>query len=123
MIDEDAHLSIYAMKKQDAKKYETIDTELLESLNESRAIYKRQYTTNHPAKRVNNISKIRNTVLEAIADKVITREELNAILAELEANPRWYTRNSHLFKVNEEGKLHLSKVGSRIASRTKLLKA
>jgi len=120
--DTDAHISMFAMTKADTKKFEKLDTEVKESVNEAREVYKRQYTDNHPAKVVNSESKIRNKILEAIADKQLTKEELNVILAELNANGRWFSRNSHLFKVNEEGKLHLSKIGSKIHSRIKVIK-
>lgn len=85
---------------------------------EGREVYKRQYTEQHPAKIVNANTKIRNKILEAIADGKISESDLRKILQELNANPRWASRNSHLFKVNEEG-ISLSKIGNSIYNKIK----
>ena len=75
---------------------------------------KRKYTENHPAKTVGKTANVRNAVLQAIADGVVTREEFNKILSELSADSRqWSSRNRKYFNVSEEG-IKLSKWGRRI---------
>lgn len=87
------------------------------SVNEARVQYKRRYTENHPARTMNSNTKIRSKILEAIGDGVITEEELIGILKELNANPRWFKRNSNLFKITENG-ICLSKTGKRMFKHT-----
>jgi hypothetical protein len=82
--------------------------------NESRIQYKRRYTENNPAKIFNSNTKIRTKVLSAVSDKVLTEKELKGLLKELNANPRWFIRNSNLFKVTENG-IGLSVTGKRMA--------
>ena len=75
---------------------------------------KRKYTENHPAQTVGKTASVRNAVLQAIADGVVTREEFNKILSELSADSRqWSSRNRKYFNVSEEG-IKLSKWGIRI---------
>ena len=75
---------------------------------------KRKYTENHPAKTVGKTANVRNAVLQAIKDGVVTREEYNKILSELSADSRqWSSRNRKYFNVSEEG-IKLSKWGLRI---------
>ena len=75
---------------------------------------KRKYTENHPAKTVGKTANVRNAVLQAIKDGVVTREEFNNILSELSADSRqWSSRNRKYFNVSEEG-IKLSKWGRRI---------
>ena len=75
---------------------------------------KRKYTENHPAQTVGKTANVRNAVLQAIADGVVTREEFNKILSELSADSRqWSSRNRKYFNVSEEG-IKLSKWGRRI---------
>ena len=75
---------------------------------------KRKYTENHPAKTVGKTASVRNAVLQAIKDGVVTREEFNKILSELSADSRqWSSRNRKYFNVSEEG-IKLSKWGRRI---------
>ena len=75
---------------------------------------KRKYTENHPAKTVGKTANVRNAVLQAIKDGVVTREEFNNILSELSADSRqWSSRNRKYFNVSEEG-IKLSKWGLRI---------
>ena len=96
--------------------------EMNEFLNEKRVIVKRRYTEKHPAKNVSTAARIRNTVLEAIADGVITEEELKTILSELEANSRWLSRNTNLFNIDEDQtgvkRYKLSPYGHRVRTRT-----
>ena len=59
-------------------------------------------------------ANVRNAVLKAIKDGVVTREEYNKILSELSADSRqWSSRNRKYFNVSEEG-IKLSKWGLRI---------
>ena len=75
---------------------------------------KRKYTENHPAKTVGKTANVRNAVLQAIKDGVVTREEFNKILSELSADSRqWSSRNRKYFNISEEG-IKLSKWGLRI---------
>lgn len=75
---------------------------------------KRKYTENHPAKTVGKTANVRNAVLKAIKDGVVTREEFNKILSELSADSRqWSSRNRKYFNISEEG-IKLSKWGMRI---------
>jgi hypothetical protein len=75
---------------------------------------KRKYTENHPAQTVGKTANVRNAVLKAIADGVVTREEFNSIIAELSANSsQWASRNRKYFNVSEEG-VKLSRWGRRI---------
>jgi len=100
-------------------KEETIGTEYeapaLESVtNESKITLKRRYTENHPAKTAGKFAKVRNKVLEAIADGTITQEEFDNILSELSNNAkRWSKNNSKYFTISEEG-ISLSKFGKRV---------
>ena len=75
---------------------------------------KRKYTENHPAQTVGKTASVRNAVLQAIADGVVTREEFNKILSELSSSAnQWASRNRKYFNVSEEG-VKLSKWGRRI---------
>ena len=75
---------------------------------------KRKYTENHPAQTVGKTASVRNAVLQAIADGVVTREEFNKILSELSTSAnQWASRNRKYFNVSEDG-VKLSKWGRRI---------
>ena len=84
-------------------------------LNEGKKIQiKRRYTENHPASTVGKTASVRNAVLKAVKDGVITEEEFTKILSELSGDHRqWRTRNTKYFNVSEEG-IKLSKWGLRI---------
>lgn len=92
-------------------------------LNERKVTLKRKYTEAYPAKHISTSARVRNAVLDAVADGVITEEELKGILAEIEAHKRWLSRNSSLFKIeeDEEGNIvyRLSKKGNKIRSKTR----
>ena len=75
---------------------------------------KRKYTENHPAHTVGKTANVRNAVLKAVADGVITEDEFVKILSELSGDyKQWRTRNKKYFFVSEEG-IRLSKWGLRI---------
>lgn len=75
---------------------------------------KRKYTENHPAQTVGKTASVRNAVLQAIKDGVVTREEFNKILSELSTSAnQWASRNRKYFNVSEDG-VKLSKWGRRI---------
>ena len=95
--------------------YKDIGLVMVESLvNEAKVTLKRRYTENHPAKTVGKFAKVRNKVLEAIADGTITQEEFDNILSELSNNAkRWSKNNSKYFTISEEG-ISLSKFGKRV---------
>ena len=88
-------------------------------LNERKLTIKRRYTENHPAREVGKAARVRNTILEAIADGKITQEEFDKIVSELSSDSkRWLKRNSEYFNVSEDG-ITLSKSGSRIFKQLK----
>jgi hypothetical protein len=77
---------------------------------------KRKYTENHPAQTVGKTASVRNEILKAVKDGVITEEEFTKILSKLSTCPkRWRSTNSKYFFVSEEG-IKLSKWGRRILS-------
>lgn len=88
---------------------------LMESLvTESKIQIKRRYTDNHPAQTSGRTAKVRNAMIEALADGILTEEEFNNILKEKSIdNKRWMRRNSKYFTVSENG-ISLSKYGKRI---------
>jgi hypothetical protein len=96
------------------KNYQTFD----QFLNEGKIIYKRGYTDLHPAKSTNEKAAIRNKVLGAIQDGILTEDELNNVIKETGAHGRWVSRNSHYFKMTENG-IRLSSYGMRIWERVK----
>lgn len=77
---------------------------------------KRKYTENHPAKTVGKTASVRNEILKAVKDGVITEEEFTKILSKLSGDHKqWRTRNTKYFNVSEEG-IKLSKWGLKILS-------
>ncbi len=90
-----------------------------EFLNESKITIKRQYTKNYPAKTVGKHASIRNTVIEAVKDGKISKEDFNAILSKVsEDQKRWLKRNASFFNISEDG-ISLSKDGLKIYSQIK----
>lgn len=86
------------------------------NVNEAKITLKRRYTENHPAVTAGKAARIRNKMLDAIADGVLTEEEFNNILSEYSANAKqWMKRNARFFNVSEEG-IALSKFGKRALS-------
>lgn len=85
-----------------------------ESIKESRKItLKRRYTENHPAVTAGKSARVRNKMLEAIADGKITQEEFNNILKEFSKDTsKWTRRNAKYFNVSEDG-ISLSAFGKR----------
>lgn len=96
------------------KNYQTFD----QFLNEGKVIYKRAYTEKYPARTTNEKAAVRNKVLDSIQDKILTKEELEKVLEEIGANPRWISRNERYFKVGEQG-YSLSKFGYKIWEKIK----
>lgn len=77
---------------------------------------KRKYTESHPARTVGKTANVRNEILKAVKDGVITEEEFTKILSKLSGDHKqWRTRNTKYFNVSEEG-IKLSKWGRRILS-------
>ena len=91
-------------------------------LNERKVVVKRRYTEAYPAKNVSTNARVRNVILDAISDGHITKEEMNRILTELQANKRWLKRNASLFNISEDQEgvttYSLSPYGQRIKDRT-----
>lgn len=97
---------------------------LEEFITEKKVAVKRRYTENHPAKYVSTAARVRNAVLDAIGDGVITEEEMDKILSEIQAHKRWVSRNSKLFNITEEDgvkKISISSRGKRIRTLTREL--
>ena len=89
------------------------DSRVAVSVFESRIQLKRQYTENHPAITAGKIARVRNKMLEAIADGKLTKEEFDTILREMSIDSkRWMRRNTKYFNVSEDG-ITLSKFGRR----------
>jgi hypothetical protein len=83
-------------------------------LNEKKVTLKRRYTENHPAMEAGLTARVRNKMIEAVADGKLTQEEFNSILSELSNDSkRWMTRNAKYFNVSEEG-ITLSRFGKRV---------
>ena len=77
---------------------------------------KRKYTENHPAATVGKTASVRNEILKAVKDGVLTEEEFTKILSKVSKSPnRWRSSNSKYFFVSEDG-VKLSKWGLRILS-------
>ena len=100
------------------KNYQSFDQFLNENLNEAKVIYKRAYTDRHPARSTNEKAAVRTKVLDSIQDKTLTKEELEKVLEEIGANPRWISRNERYFKVSETG-YTLSKFGYKVWEKIK----
>jgi len=65
---------------------------------------KRKYTERHPARTVGKTASVRNSVIEAIKDGVITKEEFTKIISELSGDHKqWKSRNKKYFNVSEDG--------------------
>lgn len=82
-------------------------------LDEGKVQVKRRYTENYPSKHVYSGAKIRNAVLSAIKDGVVTEEEFQKILDEAGASRIWKYKYNHLFDVNEDG-VKLSSKGLKL---------
>jgi len=81
---------------------------------------KRKYTENHPAATVGKTASVRNEVLKAMKDGILTEEEFNRIISKISKSPsRWRNTNSKYFNVSEDG-IKLSKWGLRILSELDL---
>ena len=98
----------------DYQKYSSVAISVYEStVNEGKIQLKRKYTENYPAITAGKSAKIRNKMLEAIADGKLTQEEFKEILREMSVDSgRWVRRNQKYFNVSEDG-ISLSKFGKR----------
>jgi len=90
---------------------------------EKKVTVKRRYTEKHPAKNVSTSARVRNAILDAVADGHLTEDEVNTILAEIQAHKRWLKRNLGLFNISEDEsgikRYSLSPYGHRIRKATK----
>jgi len=93
-----------------------------EPISEARVTVKRRYTESHPAKNISTAARVRNSVIEAMGDGVLTEEELSKILQELKAHKRWLGRNTKLFNISEDQNgiksYALSPFGKRVMKKT-----
>ncbi len=91
-------------------------------ITEKRVAIKRRYTESHPAKNISTAARVRNSVIEAMGDGVLTEEELSKILQELKAHKRWLGRNTKLFNISEDQNgiksYTLSPFGKRVKAKT-----
>lgn len=89
-----------------------------ELITEKIVTYKRKYTEKYPAKIASTSARIRNAIFDAMQDGIITKGEMDRILSEIKAHKRWVSRNSDLFKLEEDSEgnviYKLSNKGSRI---------
>lgn len=95
--------------------------DLNDFISEKKVTYKRKYTEQYPAKVISTNARVREVVLNAIADGILTEEELDKILSEIQAHKAWKKRNSNLFIVSEEDgikRYSLSKHGHKIRNLT-----
>lgn len=94
-----------------------------ELITEKKVSYKRKYTENYPAKIVSTSARVRNTIFDAIQDGIITEDELNRILSEIQAHKTWIKRNVDLFKLEEDsdGRViyKLSNKGNKVFKATR----
>jgi nicotinamide mononucleotide adenylyltransferase len=94
-------------------------------LTEKKIVVKRRYTEKYPAKNVSTSARIRNTVLDAIADGHLTEEEIQKILSEVNAHKRWLKRNLSLFNISEDEtgvkRYTLSPYGNRVKNATRVV--
>lgn len=94
-----------------------------ELITEKKVFYKRKYTENYPAKIVSTSARIRNAIFDAIQDGIITEDELNRILSEIQAHKTWLKKNSDLFKLEEDsdGRViyKLSNKGNKVFKATR----
>jgi hypothetical protein len=98
----------------------SILNEGVNELNERTITLKRRYTENHPALTAGKTARIRNKMLEAIADGKLTEEEFNTVLSEMSPDSsRWIRRNARFFNVSEDG-ITLSKYGMKAYRQTKV---
>jgi len=90
---------------------------------EKKVTVKRRYTEKHPAKNVSTSARVRNAILDAVADGHLTEDEVNTILSEIQAHKRWLKRNLGLFNISEDEsgikRYSLSPYGHRIRKATK----
>lgn len=87
-------------------------------LNEAKVVYKRAYTDKHPAKFTNEKAAVRNKILDAIQDGVITEDEFNSIITNSGAHSRWSSRNGQYFSSTKEG-IKLSNYGLKVWEKVK----
>ncbi len=94
-----------------------------ELITEKKVFYKRKYTESFPAKTASTSARVRNAIFNAIQDGVITEDELNRILSEIQAHKKWLSKNSDLFKLEEDSDgcriYKLSTKGNRIFRATR----
>lgn len=102
--------------KKTNENVQLVATSFDQFVNETKTVtLKRQYTDQHPAMTAGLHAKIRNKVLEAIADGILNQEELMKIVSEHSTNAkRWFTTNKKYFTVSEDGGISLSSFGKKI---------
>ena len=64
-----------------------------EYLSEDVYQYKRQYTEIFPEKKIYTGAKLRNAILNAIGDGVVTEDEMSEIIKQAGASDTWFINN------------------------------
>jgi nicotinamide mononucleotide adenylyltransferase len=94
-------------------------------ITEKKVAVKRRYTEKYPAKNVSTAARVRNAVLDAVADGHLTEEEIQKILSEVSAHKRWLNRNTGLFNISEDEsgvkRYSLSPYGKRVKNATRVV--
>ena len=94
-------------------------------ITEKKVTVKRRYTEKYPAKNVSTAARVRNAVLDAVADGHLTEEEIQKILSEVSAHKRWLNRNTNLFNISEDEsgvkRYSLSPYGTRVKNATRVV--
>lgn len=72
-------------------------------VNEGVIIVKRKYTNSYPEINKNLNAKIRNSILNAVSDKVVTSKDLLDIIAQAGSKNalQWLKQNGHYFKITK----------------------
>ena len=94
----------------------------MKSLNEKLINIKRKYTESHPAINKSNAASIRNMILDSIGETGLSKIDLDVILKELGAHPKWIESNASLFDISEDAGTvyyNLSKEGNTIKKKTR----
>ena len=73
-------------------------------INEKRITYKRKYTLKYPSLYKYPSAKLRNTILNAVADNIVNREEIINIVRDAGGSDTWFINNKSFFKaVKDKG--------------------
>jgi hypothetical protein len=119
---EPASAEVFSYSNGEVYEKSLVPTSFSKFVGEGKTVtLKRQYTEKHPAVTAGQHAKIRNRVLEAIADGTLTKEEFERIVSEVSDNSsQWARRNKKYFTVSEDGGISLSSFGKKILNSIKM---